>query len=257
MLRYEQAMILGEDSKSRMLGFDSLSKELSQLLSNPASISDSLEFLRSLSVLYVDDTTRVLSLQCEKTPDQYVHLGFIQTRDSTYQLDDASDQLANPISEQVGPDRWYGALYFHIQPFVRDGKPHYLLFGFDGHSQSSRRKLIEVLTFTPDGYPIFGLEVFDHPFQHDVSRFLLQYSAEVSVRLNYDSDLEMIIYDHLIPMKSIYRNESVVMVSDGSYEGFKLTDGTWRHVDKVFHQVNDGTPGEGLPEDRKKLFQKN
>jgi len=255
MLRYESDMVLGEDATSRKLGFDSLSQTLTQSLSDPLSFTDSLSHLRSVSVLYgTDSTFRVISLQGELADGEFMHVGYIQTKDTTYFLTDASDKLSNPVTDECSVDHWYGALYYHLEPYRHDGQERYLLLGYDGHSTSSRRKIIESLSFDRAGIPVLGELVFEHPYLQDVRRFILQYSSEVAIRLNYDQALKMIVFDHLIPMQSIYKNESVVMVSDGSYEGFKLKDGMWTHVEKVFHQVNQGAPGEGLSEERKKLF---
>jgi hypothetical protein len=64
--------------------------------------------------------------------------------------------------------------------------------------------------------------------------------------MNYDTTLQMIIYDHLIPMKSPYKEKQVVMVPDGSYCGYVLSveQEGWSYVDKLFTEVLTEAPRE-------------
>jgi hypothetical protein len=63
---------------------------------------------------------------------------------------------------------------------------------------------------------------------------LLEYSATVSVTLNYNEDLDRVVFDHLIYGSPI-RGEMPTNVPDGSYSGMVLTkDGIWKYVDKIY-----------------------
>ena len=58
--------------------------------------------------------------------------------------------------------------------------------------------------------------------------------------LNYDAELDMIVYDHLIS-ETEEPNKPDTFIPDGDYEGFKWKDGQWLHVDKVFNfKLEDG-----------------
>jgi hypothetical protein len=39
--------------------------------------------------------------------------------------------------------------------------------------------------------------------------------------------LDMIAYDHLVPMNPIYQNQFEFYGPDGSFDGLRFTDGTW------------------------------
>ncbi|MEL6843245.1 MAG: hypothetical protein AAFP02_08520, partial [Bacteroidota bacterium] len=122
----------------------------------------------------------------------------------------------------------------------------YLLFGYDANSFFQKRKLIDVLSFRAEG-PVFGAPVFANvetgrrPVTKN--RHLMQYSAESSVKLNFDELHNMIVFDHLVEMKGI-PGQGMTAYPDGSYEGFKLQDGLWVYVDKLFHQINEEAPRE-------------
>lgn len=249
----EHQMVMGDRPELRVSGFDSLQIHLEDVLRSNAVSKFDFDSLRSLAIQYPPDSTFCLiTAQCEVDPDHYRHFGFIKTHDTLFVLEDISELINNPEGELIG--EWFGALYYNLVPFNGPEGISYLLFGFDGHSKEVRRKLIDVLTFSDQGKPRFGAPVFVYDNQEKKHRVILEYSSEISIKLNYDEELEMVLFDHLIPMKGIYENQPIVMVSDGSYEGFKLENRRWKYVEKVFHQVNDSAPGAGLTNDRKKLF---
>ena len=99
---------------------------------------------------------------------------------------------------------------------------------------------MEILTFNPDGQPVFGGPYFS--FRNDSAkvsktqtfRFYLEYKKEAVTTFNYDSSLNMIIYDHLISeTEEPTRRET--FVPDGDYEGFTWENGQWLHVPKIFN----------------------
>ena len=64
---------------------------------------------------------------------------------------------------------------------------------------------------------------------------MLEYTSEAKVKLNWDEQYKMILFDHLIPFNNPYTN-SPTYVPDGSYDGFKLEKGV--------QKVNDTIEGE-------------
>ena len=113
------------------------------------------------------------------------------------------------------------------------------MFGFDGFSFFEKRKVLDVLTFRENGDPLFGASVFNRPTPE--KRLILQYSAEAPIRLNWDEQYQMILYDHLIPIPSPF-GRGLTMVPDGSYEGFKIEKGKLVYVEKVFNDINLEVP---------------
>jgi hypothetical protein len=141
-------------------------------------------------------------------------------------------------------NNWIGAIYYRIVAKEYRGKKYYTLIGFDDFSISSNKKWIEVMTFDNTGQPVFGGPFFSYsedsvrkPVQ---SRFSMEYKKDASSLLNYDPELDMIVFDHLISETDEPAKKDTY-IPDGSYEGFKWKDGQWVHVDKVFDfKLQDG-----------------
>ena len=124
------------------------------------------------------------------------------------------------------------------------GRKYYTLLGFDDFSVSSNKKWIEVLTFNERNEPVFGGPFFS--FKEDTvrrpvqARFWMEYKKEASTVMNYDPDLDMIVFDHLISETDEPEKKNTY-IPDGTYEGFKWQNGQWLHVDKIFDfQLQDG-----------------
>ncbi len=202
------------------------------------------EQLKSVSIQYPQDSSfRIFSWQLYVDKDDYRYYGAIQMNTPELQLFpliDRSFEVEAPEEAALKPDQWYGAVYYNLMEVDNPNGKYYLLFGFDGHSFFRKQKIIDVLHF-PEGKPVFGAPVFVHEGNQRKMRLVRQYSAEVSTRCNYDDLQEMIIFDHLIQMNGPY-GEGPTYYPDGSYEGYRLENGLWWHVEKVFDQVSDEAP---------------
>lgn len=159
--------------------------------------------------------------------------------------DDSPNMLRGSEFYALDQESWYGALYYNLQPFVHKGQPMYLLFGYDAFATFEHRKLIDVLSFDKKGRPVFGAPVLEIRDAYDrpkkVFRYLLQYSASGSIRVNYDPEQDMVLYENLI-LAAPVEGQGPSNVGDGSYCGLKLNkEGIWEYVDKVFH-LNSATP---------------
>jgi hypothetical protein len=60
----------------------------------------------------------------------------------------------------------------------------------------------------------------------------LEFSAEASVKLNYDQALGMIVFDHVISMEGQH-GEGPTYVPDGSYEAFKIMKDKLVYLEKL------------------------
>ncbi|MEK7255248.1 MAG: hypothetical protein AAB316_10920 [Bacteroidota bacterium] len=142
------------------------------------------------------------------------------------------------------PDKWYGSIYYNLRQFDTAEGRKYLLFGFDGYTFFNKRKVADVLSFK-DGKAFFGAPVFvqeDSTGQQTIRKRLLQeYSAEASVRFNFDEVYEMIMFDHLTATGGTY-GQGMTMVPDGTYEAYKLENGRWHWIEKIANQTMDEAP---------------
>ena len=206
--------------------------------------------LAGISRLYAPDSAfRIFTWQLKK--DEYVFLqkGAIQVRTTDgslklFPLFDYSMYSAKPLDSVRSNNNWIGAIYYKVVLKEYRGVKYYTLIGFDDFNISSNKKWLEVLTFNNKQEPVFGGPFIS--FKEDTlkkpvqSRFNIEYKKEASALLNYDKDLNLIIFDHLISESEEPEKKSTY-IPDGSYEGFKWFGGQWVHVDRVFDfKLRDG-----------------
>ncbi|MEM7104229.1 MAG: hypothetical protein AAF502_13915 [Bacteroidota bacterium] len=222
---------------------------LNQALSIPGSFDYAFDSLNTISILYPEDRKfRILTWQLCVNSDDFKYYGLIQMNQpelKSFPLVDQSEQVTIPEKEILNPEKWYGALYYNIYQVEHKKSTYYLLFGFDANNLYIRKKLIDVLKFENDqpsfGAPVFVFEEENKPTK-TLNRFILGYGSHSTIRLNYDEEHGKIMYDHLIPIGSLYEEQGVIMVPDGSYSALELKKGIWHHVEKVFHQTQEEPP---------------
>jgi hypothetical protein len=234
---------------------------LVRTLKIPNSFYFPFDSLQTISKLYAPDSSfRVFTWQIKKDEYVFFQRGAIQMRTADgslklFPLHDFSTFTAKPADSVRGPNNWIGAIYYRIIQKNFKGKDIYTLLGFDDFTINSNKKWMEVLTFNEQGQPIFGGPYFS--FKNDsaklnknqVVRFYIEYKKEAVTSFNYDTSLNMIIYDHLIS-ESDEPNRKETFVPDGDYEGFTWQNGQWLHVPKVFNTtLQDGQ----FPTDKKIL----
>ncbi|MBK8653453.1 MAG: hypothetical protein IPN20_06095 [Haliscomenobacter sp.] len=192
------------------------------------------ERLKAVSIQYPPDSTfRVFTWQLYVAEDDYRYYGAIQMNTpelKLYPLIDRSFQVEEPEQAVLNPENWYGALYYGIQKLEHPQGPYYLMMGYDAFSFFKRRKLMEVLHFK-EGKPVFGAAVIpDSSASAPMKkRLVLEYSAETTIRLNYDEALGVIVFDHLIPIAGRH-GEGETLVPDGSYEAFRIGKGKLEYI---------------------------
>ncbi len=275
LLAYEDSlMVLGdslvgarryEDREAACVAFI---PTLVKALKTPGSFDYPFDRVRSLSVVRSDDERfRVFTFQMMLWDRTYRYFGAIQFADEDLKLRpliDGSlfmtDSMA--LTRQLDPDNWYGALYYGMTMRKYKGERYYFLLGFDGQDMFSSRKLVDVLHFDKEGRVHFGAPMLEVPeptltdaefemglkpkersgpaaFTH---RFFLEYKTEASASLRYDPELELIVFDHLIPENPLSAGIRSTYVPDGTYEGFRWEKGEWRYVEKVFTQTQAAPP---------------
>lgn len=206
----------------------------------------------SISILMPPDTSfRIFSWQLFVNDSTYRYYGAIQMNRAELQLFPLVDrsfemEMPLPLQDQLPPERWYGALYYNLRQFDTPKGRKYLLFGYDAFTFFEKRKLVDVVSFDQEGKPVFGAPVFEGlPGRENgpgVLRLIFEYSAEASIKVNWDEQYQMVLFDHLIPMASPF-GRGTAMVPDGSYDGLKLEKGgRWKWVDKVFNDVMEEAP---------------
>ena len=239
-----EAIMLSDEWTARAASLEKMPVILSKALDMDGSFGYAFDSSR-ISIVYAPDSSfRILTGQAVLEGDDITYYGLLQRkadeRNPIFFKDDVP--LGGADVRDVGS--WDGAVYYNLEQVTFQGLDYYLLFGFSAKSFFESSKTIEVLYFE-DGLVKFGAPLFFDRDEHQLYRFGLTYASDVGARLNYDSTLEMIIFDNLIPMKSPYKERKVQMVPDGSYSGFRWeANQGFVFVDKIFDHMSLEAPRE-------------
>jgi hypothetical protein len=247
---FADSMINAESPASRFRADSNFVRTLVRALKINNSFDYPFESLKTVSRLYSPDSVfRIFTWQMKK--DEYVLLqkGAIQTktRDGSlklFPLFDVSMFTGKPEDSVRNRNNWIGAIYYKIIMKEHNGKKYYTLLGFDDFSISSNKKWMEVLTFNANGEPVFGGPYIS--FKNDTikkpvqARFNIEYKKEAGTVFNYNPEMDMIIFDHLIS-ETDQPDKKDTFIPDGDFEGFKWENGQWVHVYKIFDfKLEDG-----------------
>jgi hypothetical protein len=195
--------------------------------------------LKSVSLQYPPDSSfRMFTWQLAVSPSEYRYYGALQRKSDSlilFPLIDRSFTISQPDVASLSPENWMGCLVYGIQQIGAGDSATYLAFGYDANDGKMRKKWIEPIRFI-NNKPVFGAPLFP-PNPKDSSatiplRFILSYSAESTIKLNYDAELGLIIFDHLAPLvlKAGHPEE---MVPDGSYEAFKILPNKLEYIEML------------------------
>lgn len=243
---FADSMINAQQAGKRFLSDSEFVRVFVRALKIPGSFNYHFDSLPTISKLYPSDSTfRIFTWQLKKDEYMYYQKGAIQmkTPDGSlklFPLFDASMFTAKPNDSIRTRRNWIGAIYYKIIEKNFNGKNYYTLLGFDDYSVSSNRKWLEVMSFDDrTGEPVFGGPVIS--FKDDtgkirpvMNRFDIEYKKEARTQFNYNPEMDMIIYDHLISETDEPQKKDTY-IPDGDFEGFKWENGQWVHVDKVFN----------------------
>ena len=136
-------------------------------------------------------------------------------------------------------------MYYRIVEKEFNGKKYYTLFGYDENDDRTTKKWLDVMWFDENEKPVFGKQGAFSFAQDSLpkpasNRFLLEYKKDGRARVQYDEEMDMIIFDHLVSETS-EPGKKYTLIPDGDYEGFKWQYGQWQHSDKVFNfKLEDG-----------------
>ena len=87
------------------------------------------------------------------------------------------------------------------------------------------RKIIDVLSFTPEDKIIFGRKWFDSGRSVNY-RHVLEYSSSAIISLRFRSD-NSIVFDHLVPLPPSGNDDRLYNGPDYSYDAYILKNGLW------------------------------
>jgi len=243
---YSEEMINDSHWYMRFLADSLFTRGFVKALKINNSFDYPFDSITSVSKLYAPDSSfRIFTWQMMRDYTYYRQRGAIQihTDDGSlklYPLFDVSDFTTSPTDSIRDPKNWIGAIYYKILMNTVGNKKVFTLLGYDENGPRSNKKWIDILTFDETGKPQFGGNYFK--FEPDTIknkkptlRYCVEYKKESKMRVLFDKEEQMIIFDHLISENDEPEN-LYTYIPDGSYEGFKWKDNHWEHVAKLATQ---------------------
>ena len=247
---YAEYLITDSLPEDRMIADSIFTKTLVRALRIPHSFWFAFDSVKGISSRYAPDSSfRIITWNLQFDDYYCRQRGAIQRRTengslSLYPLRDVSEFTDHPEDSLRTAGQWIGALYYNIILTRHQQKNYYTLFGFDPNNARSNIKWLEVLQFNSQGEPVFGGPLFSYendslptPPRHRVA---LEFKKGARVLMDYISELDMILIDHLISENND-PDSKYTYIPDGDQEGFTWKNGKWVHIDKVFTlQLQDG-----------------
>lgn len=214
-------------------------RSFKQFLKTPNSFQYPCTKLKEqISILPTQDgRLKLYSWEVVRGPLEKRYYGVIQLQDGSFiPLVDVSDQILRGAEDSVFKGtRWYGAIYYQIQEEQIGDMRLYFLFGWNGNSVNSEKKLVDVFGFDSKGAGVFGAPIFnilERGKRKQANRFILEYQKGAKVSLRYDTDIKQIVFDHCEsqigdPAKKY------TYIPDGTYDGLSWDGQSWKMSENV------------------------
>jgi hypothetical protein len=144
----------------------------------------------------------------------------------TYKLTSMYHREPVRIDTIYSGDNWYGALYYDLRPVKKDNQVFWMLLGIDYGNPAVTRKIIDVLSFNPEGKVVFGKKWFETGKMTGF-REVLEYGYTAVISLRFLTD-KLIVFDHLVPVSPEYLNNREFYGPDYSYDAYRFEKGVWK-----------------------------
>lgn len=222
---------------------------MDSLISMPGSYAHRFDSVKNVRILDAPDHKfRLLTWGFRHPKDSFSFFGILQYADETREpvyLSDSAHQLGNSDSTsmlELGPDEWFGALYYQIEKITYKRESYYLLLGWNGNTQKTDRKILDVLYWNEADEPRFGLPIFDMvnkmPYQN---RVIWEYKNGANMALKIEAKKKLITFEHIEPDDPRAKGIYTLYLPDGTYDFFKYKKGIWIKKSMLYdHYKNPG-----------------
>lgn len=212
-------------------------KELVELLKTPNSFAFTFDSLKNVSVIPSPDKTfKIFSWYVELENGTYRYYGAIQmnTNGSALKLYPLIDQTENITDANVltNNQKWFGARYYEIISVSAAKMPYYVLLGWKGNTQTTTKKVIDILNFGKDNLT-FGAPVFDGKELQGKNRIIYEYNKSNAMTLKSDLKAGMIVLDHIAPFDAEMVGRFEYYGSDGTFDGFRIIGGRLKFQENI------------------------
>jgi hypothetical protein len=193
---------------------------------NFSALSKKINILSS-----ADNSFKIYNWEIIRNNNEHRYYGVIVKQDgSLIPLIDISGKLIAGEEDSVFTNsRWYGGSYYKMIEQKVGGKPAYFLLGFNGNNPNYNIKFMDVLQFNDKKEAAFGGPYCMNPNKKGnpiCNRYILYYQKDTRVSFNMDTELNMIIHDHLESSTGDPAKRTT-LVPDGTYDGLSWKGKGW------------------------------
>lgn len=225
------ALAKAETDEAREAASTQLKSALKAVLEAPDGLATPLDDLPLSRVEAPDGSFRLITWNLPLADGSHRYEGLLLAQSgrltTLYELRDMSGGITNAELAELGPERWYGALYYSVISVKKGGKTWYTLLGWRGQSATETRKVIEVLSFR-GGRPRFGAPLFGTGKLKE-QRKVFSYAAAASMLLRHEPEQQRIVLDHLAPVRADLQGKGALMGPDMSFDAFVWDKGQWQY----------------------------
>lgn len=214
-----------------------IQSEMPRILALPGAMEYPWDRLDNIGVKTSEDKhLRIFTWHVMDDPDNYRYFGYFQVvqkrgKLGVFPLLDNGKPQRGMYKLDQRTDDWYGKLYYGIVTKQVKRRTYYTLMGMDFNHSRSNIKFVEMMQIQRNK-PQFVRKAFSNG-KDVVDRVVLEYSDQVAISVRYDPMLDLIVYDHLVPLHNVYVNNYEFYGPDGSFDGLRFEDGTWFLVEDI------------------------
>lgn len=221
------------DDKKEELNQDIL-EVMEKFLRNPDSFDHPIDSVKYMSCLKSSDNAlRIYTWNLCYRDGSYKYFGYVQQKAggklNIYGLFDRrnKNQFAPKKDlEYYTTSEWYGSIYYECITTKWNSRTYYTLIGWDGADNLINRKIIEVLSFTKRGIPVFEKKMFkvDRMISN---RLIFEYADRATMLLRYNDKHKIIVIDHLSPAEDRFKDMHQYYGPDMSFDALEFKGGRW------------------------------
>jgi hypothetical protein len=239
--------VLDEDEQRKAVN-NQFKEYFGQVLGMDGSFQYNFDSLTTVSVLRSPDARfRIISWYVPLRGDNFEYFGFFQTahpvsgNNILIPLADKGIYEEEPRFKSLDHEQWYGAYYSDMIHHRHNQQDLYTLLGWRGDNPLTRKRIIESLTITDQGMPVFGNPVFLYG-ENQNHRVIFEYSAKVSMIIRFDDYIfdgsrhseRIIVFDRMAPTHSFLEGHYQFYVPEMNiFDAFRFIDGRWVFTEDI------------------------
>ena len=225
--------IVNNDSDESKL---KVNEEFKALLLEAIETEGSFEYnfkgIQAISILKSNETIKIYNWTLPRKDLTYEFFAFIQVKlgkdkFKVTEFFDKSASLEKPEYKTLTTKTWYGALYHNIIFDKKLGKNTYTLLGWNGGTNLTNQKVIDVMTVSNNGSIRFGSSIIKVGKKAQ-KRVVFHYAESAVMSLKYNPTEKVIVFDFLAPPNS---NLNGVFEYYGPsldrFDSFHIENGKW------------------------------